>query len=95
MLYHVRHQLVDDQRQGDGHVRRHIHRLDVGRDAIVGTSISSADFATQIAEEGVETHDAGILTRVKTLVHGSNCEDPGGCAAQGIGGFRALRMRYL
>ena len=60
-----------------------------------GTTISSADFATQIAEEGIETHDACILARVETLMHGSNREDPGSRAAQRIGGLCALRMRDL
>jgi hypothetical protein len=63
--------------------------------APIGTTTSSADFATQITEEGVETYDACILARVETLMHGGNREDTGGCAAQCIGGLCALSMRDL
>jgi hypothetical protein len=72
VLDDVRHQLIDDQSQRYSHVSRHIYALDTGRDPI-GTTRSSTDFATQIAEEGVETHDACILTRVETLMDSRNC----------------------
>jgi hypothetical protein len=94
VLDDVRHQLIADQSQGNSHVSRHIHALDIGRDPI-GTTASSADFAAQIIEEGVDTYDAGILARVETLMHGRNREHPGSCAAQRIGGLRALSMRDL
>jgi hypothetical protein len=91
MLDDVRHQLIDDQCQRNGHVSRHIHALDIGRDPI-GTTIGSADLATQIAAEGVETHDAYIFARVETFMHSRNREDPGSRAAQGVGGLCALRV---
>jgi hypothetical protein len=85
VLDDVLHQLIDDQSQGNSHVRRDIHALDIGLNPI-GTTTSSAEFATQIAEEGVETQDGCILARVETLMYGSNREDPGSRAAQRIGG---------
>ena len=77
--------------QRDGHVGRHIDALDIGRDAI-GAIASSADFAAQIAEESVETHDACILARVETLMYGSNRQDTGSCTAQGLCRAQTLRV---
>ena len=55
----------------NSHISRHTHPLDIGRDPI-GATISSADFATQIAQKNVEAHDACILAGVEALMHGSN-----------------------